>query len=72
MIAPLREPPIAPVPRSTPALRKARRLVAEAILPPRVEVPPLPTIANWKAWLMASWVAFVAAVWLAVMAGLGK
>lgn len=56
MIAPIREPDRwSNVPSE--ALRRARRIVAETLLPPsRDQQESPPRVPAWKAWLFAAWV----------------
>ncbi|MGE0607206.1 MAG: hypothetical protein AB7O62_08950 [Pirellulales bacterium] len=66
MIAPLR-PPEPPRPwrlrRPSETLRKARRLVADTLLPRRM-VPGGRGPTPWKAWLAAGWMCLVLAAFV--------
>jgi hypothetical protein len=51
-------------------LRRARRLVAEALLSDAPTAGrPCGTIAPWKAWLFVAWLVAATGVWFACMLG---
>lgn len=67
MIAPIKSPKAS---RSSPGIRRARQLVASALLPHRPRPPDAPTVPAWRAWLFTAWVVVVVAVYSAYMIGL--
>ncbi len=68
MIAPIEKPKAA---ATSPGIRRARRLVASALLKQRPRLPGgAPCLPAWRAWLFTAWVVVVAAVYFACMAGL--
>ena len=70
MIAPLRQDD-GPAVSDNPTMRKARRLVAEALFAEQEETPAgAPPVPAWQAWAFVLWIVGVMGVYLASMAGL--
>jgi hypothetical protein len=68
MIAPIKSPKVS---RCPPGIRRARQLVASALLPQRPRpVQPVPSVPAWRAWSFTAWVTAVVAAYFAYMAGL--
>jgi len=68
MIAPIQR--TEPTPQ-TPAMHRARRLVASQLLPENADAPDAsPPIPRWRAWLFTGWIVTVVVIYLAVMAAL--
>jgi hypothetical protein len=57
-------------PAPTPALRRARQVVAKTLLPASPPDPSpsetAPRVTPWRAWLLAAWIVAVAAMALLV------
>jgi hypothetical protein len=66
MTSRIRDPkPSAP----SPALVRARRLVADMLLTPPASADDAASVPGWKAWLFAAWVVTVVVVYCAHVAG---
>ena len=58
---------------STPSMRRARRMVASALLEQEsLPQSSAPRVAAWKAWLFAVWVVVVTACYFAHMFGVAS
>lgn len=70
MIAPLRDEESPSVATPSRPLRRARRIVATALLPESDSVDGGPArIPAWQAWLLVGWMAATAAAYLAWVVG---